>query len=141
MTRGIASRLVWAVAIVVVATTATKAFGFYFLGWPAGPKVPASLVTPSADGHNYPPGQDINPGPSPTNSPGVNPTTGTNPPSDPPSSGPPKGPGSGPEPTAPEPGTLVLAAVGLGLAGLMRAWRKGRPGAKPEAGRSPRQDR
>lgn len=126
MTRGIVRRLVWAVAIVVAATTASSAFGFYFLGWPSGPKGSASLLTPLADGHHYPPGQGINPISTPVTTSGQNHST------DPGHSVSPKLPGSGPEPVTPEPGTLVLAAVGLGLAGLMRARCKRRQGTGPE---------
>jgi len=122
MARKITNRVVQVVAVVVAATTASNAFGFYFLGWPGGPKDPPSLLTPSAGGHNDSPGQAINPSPPPTSTP--NPKSGSNP--TPPA--PPGLPGGGgqKEPTAPEPGTLMMAAIGLGLAGLIRSRRQAR---------------
>jgi hypothetical protein len=96
----------WVMAAVVGLTLAAPARGFYFAGWPGGPRQPPSLL-PKPNPHSDPAVDGTPPG-----------TTDS-----PPDKGPGPVPGDGTHPEAPEPATAVLAAVGLGLAAVRRVRR------------------
>jgi hypothetical protein len=113
---GSATRVgVWWAAVVAAASVAGDAQGFYFRGWPAGPKEPPTLNAPQ------PPTPEVEPHlPGTTEPPTVTPPPGGGEPPDEPG-----GPG-GPNPTTPEPGTLALAVLGLGGVAGFRRQRKPR---------------
>ncbi len=118
MMRGLPVRPRWVLVVAVAAMLGRDAKGFYFSGWPANPPASPSLVPAGASTAERPPGLSQDPphqtattpqGPNPQPTPNPTPTSPL--------------PGHGSEPTAPEPGTAALAAVGLGLVGLLQ-WRR-----------------
>jgi len=96
----------WWMAVIAVAITCQPAHGFYFVDWPAGPKVPPTLLPPGSNQPGNPPDRNFQP-------PGVT-----------------KPPGGGPgdeTPATPEPSTASLAALGIGLAVVYRFRHRGLP--------------
>lgn len=94
--------VIWAATTAIVAGVASPAPAFFFRGWPgSGLPKPPVLITPRAPTEDNPPsGRDPD----------------VDPPKPPPS---PHGPNG-----VPEPGTLALAAAGLGALVLRRRMRK-----------------
>jgi MYXO-CTERM domain-containing protein len=117
MMRGLPVRPRWVLVVAFAVMFGRYAQGFYFSGWPANPPTPPSLVPAGASTAERPPGLSLDPPHQTATTPqGSNPQSTPNPPA-------PPLPGHGSEPTAPEPGTAALAAVGLGLVGLLQ-WRR-----------------
>ena len=117
---GFSARIGWAAVFIAGLVSAQSALGFYFQGWPSGPKPPASLLLASP-----PPTQGQSP-PKGTTDHGGGPSGGGDPGN---GSGDPEGgsPGNGDPPpshAAPEPGTAALAMIGLGAAALLRRGRR-----------------
>ncbi|MDB5310107.1 MAG: hypothetical protein JWO38_4309 [Gemmataceae bacterium] len=114
MARGSTSRLRWVAALITGLLVQQGASGFYFRGWPAGPKDPPTLVLAGGATTKGPTSQVHDPSGG-----GTGPPSSTHDPV----------PGDGnqhgdPGPTLPEPGTAALVAIGLGMAAIARRGRR-----------------
>ena len=98
----------WLAVAAVIPTVTANAHAFFFKGWPGdGRAKPQSLLTPGTpDEGGRPPGAGDGPNPGDDTS----------------------SPGSGGPivPAVPEPGAVVMAAVGIGVVAIVRRCRRSR---------------